>query len=149
LNISFIYLATEPIENGFECRGFFIFNLFRTDNESNLKGIALFPAVFSYPQDPTLNHMPGIINIIQSRHFHHKSRILPIFNKTSSVTGSIPIGDHVKFYDSLLDVTYFLYRIDRYIVISVIHDSLQDQFEDNLALIKELDKVFFPKDLLK
>jgi hypothetical protein len=113
-----------------------------------LKGIGLFPCVFSYPQDPTPNHMPGIINIIQSRHFHRKSRILPIFNK-ASVTGSIPIGEHVKFYDSLLDVTYFLYRIDRYIVISVIHDGVIDQFEDNMALIKELDKVFFPNDLLK
>lgn len=115
-----------------------------------MQGIRLFPAVFSYPQDPTLNHWPGMINLLQSRRFSRRSSgsILPLFKQRENpLTGSLPIGEHVHFFDSLLNVTYVIYRLDLYILLWTIHDGFQTEFDGMMDLIKKLESVLCPKDL--
>jgi len=66
LNISFIYSslsknASIRPDGGYSCI-----------STVPLTGIHSYPAIFSFPNEPPLNHWPNIISIIQSKQKHHQ-----------------------------------------------------------------------------
>jgi len=66
LNISFIYSSLSKNtsirpDGGYSCI-----------STVPLTGIHSYPAIFSFPNEPPLNHWPNIISIIQSKQKHHQ-----------------------------------------------------------------------------
>jgi hypothetical protein len=96
--------------------------------------------------------MPGIINLIQSRHFHRRSSaapIIPIFRSLAQYFGTLPVAEHVHFYDTALNVTYVVYRLDCVLVLATIYDGHRTEFCGLMDLIKALEERFCAKDLVK
>ncbi|ORX82436.1 hypothetical protein BCR32DRAFT_244177 [Anaeromyces robustus] len=78
LNISFIYSSLSKNtsirpDGGYSCI-----------STVPLTGIHSYPAIFSFPNEPPLNHWPNIISIIQSKQKHHQYLQTDSFNKDSS-----------------------------------------------------------------
>ncbi|OUM66359.1 hypothetical protein PIROE2DRAFT_40845, partial [Piromyces sp. E2] len=71
-------------------------------------GIHSYPAIFSFPNEPPLNHWPNIISIIQSKQKHRH------LDETSTVP--------FFFYDWKISISYYMIKVDPEVIIVLIYE---------------------------
>jgi len=95
LNISFIYSSLSKNtsirpDGGYSCI-----------SSVPLTGIHSYPAIFSFPNEPPLNHWPNIISIIQSKQKHQQYSQTDSLNKDGTSKYNRKMGSTLEYCNSI------------------------------------------------
>jgi hypothetical protein len=134
LNISFIYSSLSKNtsirpDGGYSCI-----------STVPLTGIHSYPAIFSFPNDPPLNHWPNIISIIQSKQKHQQYSQTDSLNK-DNITKYRKMGSTLEYCNSIdsINSTYSSYSIGSTVTSTTNNNNTNNINSNNNSTLNNLN----------